>query len=126
MSIGSDLRGSNPTQSLAHLKTAADLNPLDSEPGRLGGTIALQTGSYEEALARFRQSTARQPRGWFPWFGAGLAASELGEPSVARRYFETARSLNSSQPVIKDALARVDSPTPMTSQQGLDELVVAH
>ena len=126
VSIGSDLRGSNPTQALAHLQTAADLNPYDSEPGRLAGTIALQSGSYEEALARFGQATARQPDGWFSWFGAGLAASELGEPAVARHNFEVAKSLNSSQQVIKDALSRVDSPTPMTPQQGLDELVLAH
>jgi O-antigen ligase len=126
VSIGSDLRGSNPTQALAHLQTAADLNPYDSEPGRLAGTIALQSGSYEEALARFGQAAARQPDGWFSWFGAGLAASELGEPAVARRNFEVAKSLNSSQQVIKDALSRVDSPTPMTPQQGLDELVLAH
>ena len=126
VSIGSDLRGSNPTQALAHLQTAADLNPYDSEPGRLAGTIALQSGSYEEALARFGQATARQPDGWFSWFGAGLAASELGEPAVARHNFEVAKSLNSSQQVIKDALSRVDSPTPMTPTQGLDELVLAH
>jgi Flp pilus assembly protein TadD len=126
VSIGSDLRGSNPTQALAHLQTAANLNPYDSEPGRLAGTIALQSGGYEEALARFGQATARQPGGWFSWFGAGLAASELGEPAVARHNFEVAKSLNSSQQVIKDALSRVDSPTPMTPQQGLDELVLAH
>ena len=126
VSIGSDLRGSNPAQALAHLQTAADLNPYDSEPARLAGTIALQSGSYEEALARFGQATARQPGGWFSWFGAGLAASELGEPGVARHNFEVAKSLNASQQVIKDALARVDSPTPMTPQQGLDELVLAH
>ena len=126
VSIGSDLRGSNPAQALTHLQTAADLNPYDSEPGRLAGTIALQSGSYEEALARFGQATARQPDGWFSWFGAGLAASELGEPAVARHNFEVAKSLNSSQQVIKDALSRVDSPTPMTPQQGLDELVLAH
>ena len=126
VSISSDLRGSNPTQALAHLQTAADLNPYDSEPGRLAGTIALQSGSYEEALARFGQATARQPEGWFSWFGAGLAASELGEPAVARHNFEVAKSLNSSQQVIKDALSRVDSPTPMTPAQGLDELVLAH
>jgi hypothetical protein len=126
VSIGSDLRGSNPTQALAHLQTAANLNPYDSEPGRLAGTIALQTGSYDEALGRFGQAVARQPGGWFSWFGSGLAASELGERAVARHDFEVAKSLNSSQQVITDALSRVDGPTPMTPQQGLDGLVLAH
>jgi hypothetical protein len=126
VSIASDLRGSNPTQALAHLQTAADLNPYDSEPARLAGTIALQSGSYDEALARFGQAVARQPGGWFSWFGAGLAASQLGERAVARHNFEVAKSLNTSQQVIKDALSRVDGPSPMTPQQGLDELVLAH
>ncbi|MGZ4225490.1 MAG: O-antigen ligase family protein [Solirubrobacteraceae bacterium] len=126
VSIGSDVRGSNPTQALAHLKTAADLNPFDSEPGRLGGTIALQTGSFEEAHRRFDQAVARQPGGWFSWFGAGLAASELGQRAVARHDFEVAKSLNSSQHLIKDALARVDGPSPLTPQQAFDGLVLAH
>jgi Flp pilus assembly protein TadD len=126
VSIGSDLRGSNPTEALAHLQTAADLNPYDSEPARLAGTIALQAGSYDEALARFGQATARQPGGWFSWFGAGLAASQLGERGVARHNFEVAKSLNSSQQVIKDALARVDGPSPLTPQQAFDGLVLAH
>ncbi|MGZ4233425.1 MAG: O-antigen ligase family protein, partial [Solirubrobacteraceae bacterium] len=126
VSIASDLRESNPTQALAHLQTAADLNPYDSEPGRLAGTIALQSGSYDEALARFGQAVARQPGGWFSWFGAGLAASQLGERAVARHDFEVAKSLNTSQQVIEDALSRVDGPTPMTPQQGFDGLVLAH
>ena len=126
VSIGSDLRGSNPTQALAHLKTAADLNPLDSEPGRLGGTIALQSGSFEEAQRRFDQAVSRQPGGWFSWFGAGLAASALGERTVAHHDFAVARSLNSSQQVVKDALARVDGPRPLTPQEALDQLVLAH
>jgi hypothetical protein len=125
VSVASDLRASNTAQALAHLKTAADLNPYDSEPGRLGGTIALQAGMYSEAQQRFRQSTARQPRGWFSWFGAGLAASSLGQRAVARHDFEVARSLNASQPAIKDALAKVDSSSPLTPQQAFDQLVIA-
>lgn len=126
VSIGSDLRGSNPTQALAHLKTASELNPFDSEPGRLGGTIALQSGSYEEALSRFRQGVSRQPGGWFSWFGAGLAASQLGQRAVAHHDFAVARSLTSDQQAVKDALARVDGPNPMTPQQAFDQLVLAH
>jgi hypothetical protein len=126
VSIGSDLRGSNPTQALAHLKTAADLNPWDSEPGRLAGTIALQSGSYEEAERRFNQAVSRQAGGWFSWFGAGLAASQLGQRDVAHHDFAVARSLTSDQQAVKDALARVDGPNPLTPQQGLDQLVLAH
>jgi O-Antigen ligase len=125
VSVASDLRASNTAQALAHLKTAADLDPYDSEPGRLGGTIALQAGMFGEAQQRFRQATARQPGGWFSWFGGGLAASSLGQRAAARHDFEVARSLNASQPVIKDAIAKVDSSSPLTPQQAFDELVVA-
>jgi Flp pilus assembly protein TadD len=90
------------------------------------GRARARPGSYDEALGRFGQAVARQPGGWFSWFGSGLAASELGERADARHDFEVAKSLNSSQQVIKDALSRVDGPTPMTTQQGLDGLVLAH
>jgi hypothetical protein len=125
VSVASDLRASNTAQALAHLKTAADLDPYDSEPGRLGGTIALQAGMFSEAQQRFRQATSRQPGGWFSWFGAGLAASSLGQRALARHDLELARSLNASQPAIKDALAKVDSSSPLTPEQAFDELVVA-
>jgi Flp pilus assembly protein TadD len=125
VSVASDLRASNTPQALAHLKTAADLDPYDSEPGRLGGTIALQAGMFSDAQQRFRQATARQPGGWFSWFGAGLAASSLGQRAAARHAFEVAHSLNASQPAIKDALAKVDSASPLTPQQAFDELVIA-
>ena len=126
VSVASDLRASNPTQALAHLHTAAGLDPFNSEPGRLGGTIALQAGSYQTAEQRFAQATSRQPEGWFSWFGAGLAASALGQRDAARHDFQVAASLNSSQPAIRDALSRVGGPTPLTVQQAFDELVIAH
>jgi O-Antigen ligase len=126
VSVASDLRASNPVQSLAHLKTAAKLNPFSSEPGRLGGTIALQTGNYQDAERRFGQAVSRQPGGWFSWFGAGLAASALGQRAVAHHDFAVARSLNSSQQAIKDALSRVDGPRPLTPKAAFDELVLAH
>ncbi len=91
VSIASDLRASNTARALAHLKTAADLNPYDSEPGRLGVTIALLAVMFTDAQQRFRQSTARQPGGWFSsssapawprrrWVSARLHATTLTSP----------------------------------------------
>jgi tetratricopeptide (TPR) repeat protein len=117
-------RASNPVRALADLATAAKLNPLSAAPSRAAGDIALETGQYEVALARFRQSIAREPAGWFGWLGAGLAASELGEVSRARHDFEVARSINNRQPAVTTALARVDTSHPLPATQALQMLVV--
>jgi hypothetical protein len=118
-SVASDLRQSNPSQALHDLSAAARLNPLSADPGRLGGTIALQTGSYVEAERRFGQATSREPGGWYAWLGRGLAASALGDASAARRDFEIAASINRQQPVIRSALARVQSAHPLSAAAAL-------
>jgi hypothetical protein len=126
VSIGSDLRGSNPTAALAAFNRAGQLNPLDSDPGRFGGTLALQDGQYEQAVLSFRQAIAREPGGWFPWLGAGLAESALGHRARARHYFAVAASINSKQPAVTTALARGDSAHPLTPQAAINLLVLAH
>jgi O-Antigen ligase len=123
VSTANDIRTKNPEAALQDLAIAADLNPLSSNPGRLAGTIALQTGRFSEAEARFRQSIARQPEGWFAWLGEGLAASELGDAASARRDFETAASINSRQPAATQALRRVVSRTPLTPPEAFKLLI---
>jgi hypothetical protein len=123
VSIASDLRASNPARALNDLATAAALNPLSADPGRLGGTIALQTGRYVEAEQRFAQATARDPGGWYAWLGRGLAASALGEPSGATHDFEVAASINHQQPVIRAALARSHDAHPLSPAAALAMLV---
>jgi hypothetical protein len=125
VSVASDIRPTNPTQALSDLSTAADLNPLNADPGRIGGTIALQNGLYAIALHRFDQAIAREPGGWYGWLGAGLAASSLGERTLARHDFQVAASINSRQPAVTEALARVDSAHPLTPPEALQMLVVA-
>ncbi len=121
--IANSMRYSNPAAALQHLTLAARFDPLSSLPGRLAGTIALQTGLYEVALSRYQQSIDNERGGWFAWFGQGLAASALGERRLARHDFEVALRIENRQPAISDALARVDTPTPLTPQQALSELV---
>ncbi len=125
VSIASNLRGVDPTRALADLQTAADLDPLSADPGRLAGTIGLQTGRYEAAQVRFDQVTARDPGGWFGWLGTGLAASALGERSLARKDFERAASIERNNAAIQAALARVDSAHPLPPIQALQMLVIA-
>jgi hypothetical protein len=124
VSLASNISSSDPTAALADLADAAKLNPLSSDPGRLAGAIALQTGRNQVAQQRFRQSIRREPGGWFSWLGAGLAASALGDRETARRDFETAYSINNQQPAIKQALDRVDTPHPLTSAEAFKLLVV--
>jgi len=125
-STANDIRARDPLQALGELDSAANLNPLSADPGRIGGTIALQTGRYLEAERRFGQAINRDPGGWFSWFGDGLAASALGDRARARRDYEVAESINSRQPPVRGALARVDSFHPMTPRQALRTLVFAH
>ncbi len=124
LSIASNVRQRNPELALRDLATAAKLNPLTADPGRLGGTIALQNGEYAVAEQRFAQAIAREPGGWYAWLGDGLAASALGQHTRAHHDFAVAASINSQEPVIKAALARADSRAPMTPAQALGMLVL--
>jgi hypothetical protein len=65
------------------------------------------------------QVVSRDPGGWFGWFGEGLASSALGDRSLAHSELARALSINSKQPIIREALARVYSPHPVTPVQGL-------
>jgi hypothetical protein len=122
-SIASNLRSSDPGAALAHVQSAARLDPLSSDPGRLGGVIALQAGLYVQAQHFFEQAVARDPGGWFGWFGAGIAASALGQTALARHDLRVARAIDDTQPVIGEALARVDSTHPLTPLQALRGVV---
>jgi len=125
LSLATNLRRSNPVQALQDLDTASNLNPLSPGPGRLAGTIALQTGRFNEAEQRFAQATSRDPGGWFAWLGRGLAASTLGDSSDARRYFEIAASINSRQPAVQAALSRVLTTRPLTGPEAFDLIALA-
>jgi hypothetical protein len=124
MSIGTDVRATDPDAALAAFRRAASLNPLNADPGRFGGTLALQLGRWQEARHLYGQAIAREPDGWLPWLGSGLAASELGDRRTARHDFTVARSLENAQPVIGVALKRVDSRHPLTPQSAFRMFVV--
>jgi tetratricopeptide (TPR) repeat protein len=123
-SIASDAQARNPVAALHDFSKAADLNPLDPTPSRLGGTVALRIGRFAEAQSRFRETIAREPGGWFGWLGAGLAASALGERARAHHDYQVAAAINSRQPAVTQALARVYSRHPLTPEQAFALLVV--
>jgi hypothetical protein len=122
--VASRADADNPSAALNDLRIAAELNPLSSDPGRLAGAIALRAGRWTLALHQFRKSISAEPGGWFAWLGAGLAESALGEPEQAHRYFVTAHRIDADQPAVQDALQRVFTKTPLTSDEAFKLLVV--
>jgi hypothetical protein len=124
-STASVLRTRDPAAALSDLALAARLNPLSPVPGRLGGTIALDSGRFAEAEQRYQQAIDREPGGWYAWFGKGLAASALGDKVTAAHALEVAARIERHQPVIRRALARVDTPHPMKPLAALRLLALA-
>ncbi len=119
MSLASDTATANPTAALTDLRRAAALDPLNSDPTRTAGGIALQVGRYQLAAARFRETLAREPGDWFAYLGSGLAASALGQRDTARRDFAAAYRINRTQSADRIALERVDTRHPLTYDQVL-------
>ena len=112
----------NPAAAFRDFDRAAALNPLSPDPGRIGGTIALQLGQYENATKRFAQAISREPGGWFAWLGAGLADSALGHLAAAQHDLVMAAAIDAQQPVVRNALARLTSRHPMTLAEAFSGL----
>lgn len=123
--VADNIAATNPDTALHDLSTAADLDPLSAEPGRAAGTVALHFHLYATAQASFAQVAARDPGGWFGWFGEGLAASALGDRARAHELFARARSINNRQPIIERALSHVYSRYPVTPTQGLNGIITS-
>jgi hypothetical protein len=122
INIATTASHTDPTASLADFRTAHSLNPLMSDPGVLGGTVALINGRDFEASGLFRQALAREPGDWFAWLGRGLAASALGEVGAARRSYEVARRLDGRQVVVQNALRQVATQHPLNVTQALAQI----
>ncbi|MGH2914673.1 MAG: O-antigen ligase family protein [Solirubrobacteraceae bacterium] len=117
VSLGVDASASAPQVALADFARAAALNPLSAVPGRYGGMVALSVDRNRVALARFRQSIAREPGGWLAWLGAGLAESALGNAPAAADYLRRAQRIDHDQPAIEAAVKRVRTRHPLTYGQ---------
>ncbi len=126
LSAAAAARASNPAGALAALHTAERLDPLSAEPGRLAGTIALQTGRDQAAATWFAQVLAREPGGWYGWLGSGLAASALGQRTEAERDFVTAGTIDQGEPAIEQALGHLRAGRPLTPVAALSLLTLAH
>lgn len=122
LSLGETASHTNANAALADFTRSHQLNPLSSDPGAVGGTVALINGRYADARIRFSQAISEEPGGWFAWLGRGLSASALGDRSAAQRDFRTTLSLNNQQAAVRDAVARVMSKHPLTASEALREV----
>jgi hypothetical protein len=125
VSMATDLAKSDPSAALRDLKVAADLNPLDADPGTRAGLLALSIGENAVARTRFAQSIKREPGAWLPWLGTALAASALGERQSAAQALRRAYAINNRQPPIKIALQRVFTAHPLTYAQAVPLFAIA-
>lgn len=107
---------------LADFRASHSLNPLMSDPGTLGGSLALVTGRNATAAALFRQATAREPGDWIAWLGRGLAASEQGRVAEARAAYRVAMHLDHDQPAVRNAWRLVGTRHPLTPREAFDEI----
>jgi hypothetical protein len=108
--------------SLADFRASHRLNPLMSDPGVLGGTVALVNGRDAAAAAWFRQAVSREPGQWFGWLGRGLADSAQGEVDQARRSFAVAMRLDSDQLAVRNAAKLVATKHPLTASEALAQI----
>jgi hypothetical protein len=122
VSLGETASHTNPSAALADFNTSHTLNPLSSDPGTLGGTVALLIGRYADARTRFTQAITKEPGAWFAWLGRGLSSSSLGDDDAARNDFRTALRLNNQQAAVRDAAARVMTSHPLTVAEALKEV----
>jgi len=125
VSEASDLRARDPLAALSDLKLASELNPLWAQPARVRGAIALQSGQFQLASRSFSQAIAREPGGWFAWFGEGLAEGALGNFTKASHALRVAQRIQSDQPVIGQALAQLRGSHPLDPGTAIASLIPA-
>ena len=103
----------DPSGAYARLDRAGTLNPLSPQPGLAAGRIAQQRGDLRRARIGFGEAARRSPRAWYPRFALGLVASAARDRGEARRQLRAAQARNPSDPLIADALRRVDAGAPL-------------
>lgn len=112
----------NPARAFDRLDRAAALNPLSARPDLVAGVIALELRRSDAAQAHFSQALGRDDQDWFAWFGRGLAASGLGNRARARADYRRARALDPDEPLLHEALVRLNGRTPLTAQEAFARL----
>lgn len=112
----------DPARAFAQLDRAAQLNPLSARPELVAGVIALELERPRLAERRFTAAIARDDNDWFAYLGRGLAASAQGAQVRARADYLRARALDPLEPLVHEALERVGTVRPLTSNQAIQRL----
>jgi hypothetical protein len=113
---------SDPARAFERLDRAADLNPLSARPELVAGVIALELGRSALAERRFAQALERDDDDWFAWFGRGLAASAMGTRARARQDYRRARALDPAEPLVREALERLNGDDHLTAEEAFARL----
>lgn len=121
--VSSAARGwrADPAHALDRLERARTLNPLAARPWLVEGEIHARRGALAAAQAAFARASDKQPAAWYPYLARGLVASSAGDSAGARRWLLAAQERNPLDPLVADALSRVDD-EPLTFGEALRSL----
>lgn len=103
-------------QALDRLALASDLSPWDPRPALVAGLIRDVSGDAPGAIASLREAWRRSPDDWVAPFQLGLVEGNVR----ARTDLDRARARNPREPLIREALRRLDSQRPMTAQEAAE------
>lgn len=103
----------DPPRAYGKLELARSLNPLTPRPWLVEGSIAQRSGDLRRARQAYRRAADHDPLAWFAHFSLGLIASARGDRVQARQELRLASERNSRDPVLRDALRRLDGDDPM-------------
>jgi hypothetical protein len=106
-----------PADAISRLNRAADLNPLSARADLTAGVIALELDNPQLARMRFDRAVERDPDDWFAHFGRGLAETALGDRAAAAEDFRVAHTLSPRDPLVDEALRRIDGRRPLSAAE---------
>lgn len=103
-----ELARGEPGKANEALDRAIALQPNRVEPVNQAGTLLMQNGKYEAALARFQKATELDPKSARYVLNLGRAQLAVNQENQARVSFQRAHELNSEWIEPVDALALLD------------------
>ncbi|HYM44602.1 MAG TPA: O-antigen ligase family protein [Solirubrobacteraceae bacterium] len=103
-----------PALAYNELRSASSLMSFDAQIYLVGGAIALNLGEYDEARTWLVKAEHREDQEWLTPFLLGLIDGEQGRRAEGRTQLLSARRLNPREPVIAQALERLDRRRPLT------------